>query len=198
MREITKKRTEIILKALQDKHDLEYCTAYGERRYNDPEVGILFANWNHISRPLQDYLEEAGYSLEWSDEWYIDYDNDKAWRTSPDSYGWVCAVKFCDGYVITPDDDMSEWIAECALTDSDQPMSALPDWITPDDIIAQGFELFAGHLESGLHPGKTDDPRAITKKAVDSGASQVVFRIAEASQFYIVFECYIRQQLGRD
>jgi hypothetical protein len=188
---ITDKRTAIIIKHLQDNNYMESCTAYGERGYNDPEAGILFADWNPISREVQDYLEDAGYSLEWSDEWYIDYDNDKAWRTSPNSYDWVCAVRYCDGYVLTPDDDISAWIDECAIYGEHYIMSAVPDWITPEDIITQGYELFADHLENGFHAGQTDNPQEFTKKAIAAGAESVIFRIAEHSQFYVVFECYV-------
>jgi hypothetical protein len=188
---ITKKRTSIILDYLRDNHYMEGCTAYGERGYSNPELGILFADWNPISRTVQDYLEEAGYALEWSDEWYVDHENDKAWRTSGNSYHWVCSVRFCDGYVLTPDDDISAWIDECAVDSPNDVISTLPDWITPDDILEQGYELFADNLENGFHPGQTDNPQDVTKKALASGAQSVLFRISEHSQFYVVFECYV-------
>ena len=70
---ITEKRTAIILQILQDKQDLQFCGHYGEPGYNDPEQSILFANWNNVSKTIADYLEAAGFSLECSDEWIIDW-----------------------------------------------------------------------------------------------------------------------------
>ena len=128
---ITQKRTDKILHALQDKHYLEYCSHYGEPGYQDPEKSILFANWNPISKPICAYLEEAGYELEWSDEWYIDYNNDKAWRTSPDSYGWVRQIVYTDdGEVLTPDDGAAAVIESLAMSDHAHPCHAVPNWVT--------------------------------------------------------------------
>lgn len=191
---ITEKRTQTILNGLQDKHCLESCSKYGELGYTNPEKGILFANWNDISKPLQDYLEESGFELEWSDEWYIDYDNDKAWRTSPDSYGWICALGYGDGYVLTPDDDISEWLELCEITDHNQPIRALPDFITQDNLSEQGYVQHNGRFESGFHHGQNDDPSVISKDLFDSidDIESVVFRISNAGQFDIHFEAFYK------
>lgn len=190
---ITQRRTDIILQALQEKHNMEYCNHYGERGYTNPAASILFANWNNISKRTADYLESAGFELEWSDEWSIDYDNDKAYRTSGNSYDWVCAVTYTDnGDMLTPDDSISDWIDELQMTDSGHRPRALPDWITAADVEAEGYSAINGDYESGFHPGQTDDPKAIAKSAFDRGAVSVVFRIKEASQFYIVFQGYAK------
>lgn len=73
---------------LQDKHDADWAASYGEPGYQDTERGIILVNWNNISKGLADWLEKCGYSLEWSDEWTVDRNTDKAYRTSPDSYSW--------------------------------------------------------------------------------------------------------------
>ena len=188
---ITEKRTSIILEALQNKHDAQWCQHYGERGCQDPESGIVFANRNNISKRIGNYLSEAGYECEWSDEWYIDHNHGKAWRTSPDSYSWVCALVLTDdGEYLTPDDGASEVIEALAMTDYAQPARAVPDWVTVTDIEAEGYTAINGDYETGFHPGQTDDPVKIARKAFDAGAESVVFRIKEASQFYTVFQGY--------
>src|SRR5690606_23962444 len=103
------KRTEIILSALQsDKFgNFKFADEYGEPGYT-ADKGIIFGDWNEVPQRIHDYLEEAGYELEWSDEWYVHYDSSpvKAWRTQPDSYHWQCQIRFTDSGVLTPDDDV--------------------------------------------------------------------------------------------
>ena len=188
---VTQKRTNIILQALQEKHDVEYCGHYGEPGYQDPAAGIVFANWNNISKRVYSYLELAGFECEWSDAWTIDYNNDKAYRTSPDCYQWVSQIAYTDdGEILTPDDSIADWIGEMSMTDQAQRPRALPDWITAADIEAEGYQAINGDYESGFHPGQTDKPDVIAKSAFDRGAVSVVFRIKETSQFYIVFQGY--------
>lgn len=74
-------RVQIVLEYLFDQHDAELVGEYGEPRYTDPENGILFADWNNVPKWQQDLMEEAGYELEWSDEWVSH--NNKAYRCSP-------------------------------------------------------------------------------------------------------------------
>lgn len=84
-------KTDKVQKALDwlaDTHYAEWCTRYGEPGYHNPENGIILANWNDVPKGLADWLEKCGYSLEWSDEWMIDYAHDKAYRTSADGYHW--------------------------------------------------------------------------------------------------------------
>jgi hypothetical protein len=191
---ITDKRTKTILFHLLEKHSLEQCLTYGERGYTQPEKCILFANWNPISRRILDYLEEAGFKLEWSDEWYIDYENDKAWRTSPDSYGWVCQIvlpaESCE--YLTPDDGAEAVIDALAMTDKAHPTQAVPDWVTEADIEALGYTPINGVYEHGFHPGQTDDPREIAEKAFAAGAEAVVFRIKHVGQFDVHFQGFQR------
>ena len=80
---ISEKRTETILSVLTEKHCMESCSEYGEEGYTQPEESVLFANWNDVKQVTQDYLEAAGFSLEYNDEWIVSYDHDKAYRTQP-------------------------------------------------------------------------------------------------------------------
>ena len=116
---ITEKRTETIINYLFDderNEHVEFCSEYGEPSYTDPEKGILFANWNNISDFAQEYLEAAGYELEWSDEWIIDYDSNKAYRTNPTHYGWEPSFILIHGDVVGFDEDnMDEIIDELLI-----------------------------------------------------------------------------------
>lgn len=79
--------TQRLLKRYTD--DLTYASWYGEPGYTDPKNLILFTNWNSVPLYLQHGLERRGYAIEWYDEWIIDYDTDKAYRTSPDCMSWT-------------------------------------------------------------------------------------------------------------
>lgn len=180
------------LRYLSEVHCAAFANTYGEPGYSDPVRGIIAANWNNTPSGLGDWLEKCGYSLEWSDEW--EFIDGKAWRTNPDSYGWECQIMLTeDGEWLTPDDSVSAWVDECAISDKAQPIRCLPSRITADELTECGFALFAGDLESGLHHGQTDNPAAIAKRAFDDGASRVVFRKTENSQFYCRFECWVER-----
>lgn len=185
------KTIEEALRWLQDEHNAEFATHYGEPGYQDPEKGILLANWNNVPSNMQKWLENAGYSLEWSDEWTIDYNNDKAYRTSPDSYGWECQFIMGDGEYIFPDDGAAAFIEELSHDRPSARWGCLPSWITEADLYEAGYTLHKDELESGWHPGQTDDPESWAKQCFDDGAERVVFRRTENSQFYVVFECWV-------
>jgi len=151
-------------------------------------------NWNEVSDEIYEYLEEAGYSLESNDEWYVDHDNDKAWRTSGDCYSWVMAIKFCDGYVLTPDDDISDWLEECESTDYNQPHASLPEWIEAEDIESNGYtKVDCDDYESGFY-GTSDNPTKIYQKLEETvdGLESVVFQITSAEQFRVNFTAYYK------
>lgn len=174
---------------LAEKHCADFAQTYGEPGYSDPERGIIKANWNNIPSGLADWLERCGYSLEWSDEW--EFIDNKAWRSSPDSYSWESQIMLTDdGEWLTPDDDVSAWVDECAMTDKGQPAKCLPSRISAAELTECGFKLFAGELEHGFHPGQTDNPAELARQAFGQGAQRVVLRKVENSQFYCRFECW--------
>lgn len=192
----------IILEWLQEAHSAEWCNEYGERGYSQPEKGVILANWNNIPKAFQAYLEERGYELEWSDEWTIDFNHNKAYRTSPDGYSWEPSVIYTEGGdMLTPDDDPSEIIDEVAMTDWNQPVGCLPGWITAADLEAEGYQRHPDpsepDFEAGLFPGQTDDSAAIAK-AIWNGpgrcVERIVFRKTEQSQFYCKFECWVLRE----
>lgn len=180
-----------VLRGLVENHDAEYASHYGEPGYTDPEKGIVFANWNYIGRDVQDFLEAQGYSLEWNDEWVIDYNSNKAYRCSPDSYSWECQFIMGDGDYIFPDDGADAFIEQLGVTDRGQPIGCLPSWITAEDLERAGYSLYRDGLESGHHHGQTDDPAKHAAQCLDDGAERVIFRKKANSQFYVVFECWV-------
>lgn len=203
---ITEKRTNLLFNLLvrpaDANGDVEYCGKYGEPGYTDPVGGILFANWNNVWAKgtkhdiAVKYLEQAGFEFEWSDEWFIDYDNDKAYRTSPDSYGWEQQIRFTEcGDVLTPDDPVEAWIDEMCITFGHFVNNCLPSRITQEEIEAEGYERFEhpdSHYENGWYDGQSDKPEEIAKKAFAAGAEKVVFRLDRVGQFDIHYECYVK------
>ena len=190
---ITEKRTKLILDYLTEKHYLESCGQYGEDGYNDPETGILFCDWNDIAQITQDYLEEAGFDLEWSDQWYVDYDKDKAWRTNPDCYSWQCQLHYTEGEIITPDDEPIVWFEALKVTDPAQPISAAPSSIDLEslDELTEVNEEYEKGFES-----MDDDPQKIAAHFLGlEGVESVVFQLTESSQFYIKFRVFIEGDL---
>jgi len=163
---ITTTRTNSILNGLQSKHGAEWCGSYGEPGYTDPEKGIIFCNWNGVDSLTQTYLKEAGFELEWSDEWMVDYNHDKAYRTQPDSYSWVSRIHCTiHGEIITPDDDIDEWIADIEYTDKLGEASTLPNWISEADLTSLGWTKYNEEdYQNGFHHGQTDDPSEIGER----------------------------------
>jgi hypothetical protein len=179
--------------AEKNRKDIEYVGHYGEPGYSDPEKGIIFTNWNDVPKKLIERIENAGYACEWSDEWYCDYDHDKAWRTVGDSWGWTCSLMFGDGYVLTPDDDIQEWIDACEITNHYNTVTAaMPTCFSQDDIEAQGWKLFPETYENGFHPGMDDNPKKIAKKLLGD-YDAVLFQIQDAGQFHLSFKVYTRK-----
>lgn len=139
--------------------------------------------------------EAAGVQFEWSDEWIIDYDNDKAYRTSPDSYSWKQSYRHHGGDIITPDDDIETWIEYCLDADDGGSARCLPRHIyNGADLEAAGFVKWNGQYESGWHQGMDADPNAITAQIkAQHPDDDIVFMLDEASQFYITFSAYHRE-----
>lgn len=193
-------RMAIIKEWLVTQHYLEWCSEYGEPGYSQPETGVMLANWNPIPRTIMDYLEAQGFELEWSDEWTINYNSSKAYRTSPSSYDWESSVVYYDGEpLFRDDDDPADIIEAIAMTDWNQEAGCVPSWITPSDLEEVGYvKVNHEDFESGWFPGQTDDPAKIAK-AIWNGPKRVerlVFRKVENSQFYCKFECWALYEEG--
>lgn len=137
-------------------------------------------------------LEDSGVEFEWHDEWAIDYQNDKCYRTTGDSYSWQPSAIHDDyGELLTPDDDIEVWIDWA----KNEPTRCLLSRVhSPSDLEAVGFEQFNGQYESGWY-GVEDNPTEITKKiqaAIDHDDLEIVFMISGNEQFRMTFNAYIR------
>ncbi len=68
--------------------NLGYAPGYAEPGYTDPARGILLANWNYFPSRIDRTLEDAGYKVEWRDEWDACAECGKLVRTTADCYSW--------------------------------------------------------------------------------------------------------------
>ena len=170
-----------------------YCSRYGEEGYDDPEKSIIFADWNHVSKRVYSWLESHGYALEWSDEWIIPYQTDKAYRSSPDGYD------FKPSYFITVDGDV---IGKDEIESGDE-IDTYIEYLKDDanrcdtfdvDWTKHGFtKLNDDSYESGLHPGQNDSPAKILRAAQSSKPDHdFIFSLDETSQFYSTFSIWSR------
>lgn len=83
--------------ARSEVDNMGYAPAYAEPGYTQPARGVLLANWNRLPRGLDRILERAGYAVEWSDEWAICADCNRAIRTEPDCWVWQPAYQIVEG-----------------------------------------------------------------------------------------------------
>lgn len=187
---------------------LEFAGSYGEPGYSSalsPERLIVLGNhWckcdrqdmhtidKHYPHAFQ-ALEDSGVEFEWYDEWTIDYENDKAYRSSPDSYSWQPSFVYSDdGGIITPDDDIDVWI-DWALNNVS---NVIPSVIySGSDLEDAGFEKFNAYpFQNGFHEGMDETPeKAVEKLYAEQGNDvEFVFSFQENSQFYIGFDLYYR------
>jgi hypothetical protein len=194
---VEEEKTEKLLSDLMEE-GADYCGKYGEKGYSDPKSGIIFHNWNNVGQKIQDYLELAGYELEWSDEWAIDYENDKAYRTSGNSYHWESQIRYDDsGNMYTPDSDVSDWLDLCQVVEGDTVNNCLPSFISDELLEKEGYIKYnTDSFENGWHVGQTDEPSVIAKKLFEEigDCESLVFKLDENSQFYSKFIVYYKLQ----
>lgn len=188
--------------ALAERECWQVASEYGEPGYGDgmpiigyfwvkDEQGKLRSFFDKYPRILRQ-LEEQGYELEWYDEWNVD-DNGKAWRCQPDSYTWMPSTVWWEDELLTPDDDLSLWLAWAVNT----PNVCINDRQVHN--IEQKLEGAGwtrqpqtGEYANGWHPGQTDDPKKIDADLRAQGATDVVFVLTGVGQFDLHFVAYYR------
>jgi hypothetical protein len=139
-------------------------------------------------------LEEAGWETAFYDEWIVI--DGKAYRTQPDSYSWQATAVYDEDYgdYLTPDDDIETWVEYMV----NNPRKCLRSGLfTDDELAGQGFRILESGLESGWHPGQTDDPEAITRTIREEHGDDVdvLFMLEGVGQFDIRFCVLIRDAL---
>lgn len=183
--------TNNILQALGDKYSIEYIGTYGEPGYSTSKQAILFANWNNIPKRLQKRLARD-FELEWSDEWYIDYNTDQCYRTSPDSYCWTPSVIFQDGEALTVDQarDNSEPYLESLI--NDPTTCDIFGILKKSNCSDLGYRLLQDDLEYGFYPQSTDDPNQVLSDLLKQNPNgEYIFGNIQQEQFrtnFAVFE----------
>lgn len=188
---------ENIIELLDNRFEVGICSEYGEEGYELPEgkKAILFGDWNDLDKypNIMEYLEE-NYELEWYDEWYVCYNTGKAYRTQPNGYSWESQIMYSENICryLTPDDDISDWIDEVKITDSNEIIKALPSFICEDEIEKEGFKLIEENFENG-HYGKVDNPKDIAEKLFEEGFTEIVFQLDYVSQFSTGFIAYAKK-----
>lgn len=146
-------------------------------------------------RRFERRLEGLGYSLEWSDEWYVDSDNSpsKAYRAAPDHHGWESRIRMCDGYVLTPDNDADEWI-EDALNEERRP---LPGWFDDSELKRHGFAVVpVADQQVGFHTGQNDTPDKFMPALVKKGFD-VILQVTDRQQFAVHYRVWTRKEAER-
>lgn len=135
-------------------------------------------------------MGSQGVEFHWYDEWYVDHNTGKAWRTAPDSYGWQPSIVFGDGDYITPDDDPETWI-EWA---TDEPTSRCIPRVVGIKLADHGFQSWGDRFENGWHPGQNADPAEIVKEMREElGADiDIAFSLDTVGQFDIGFSAWYR------
>jgi hypothetical protein len=171
---------------LNQIENITYSRDYAEKGYTiKTEKGILFGNWNYFSRKACDLLEQAGYELEWEDEWDTCADCGRAIRTSADSYGWTASYVILNDCELVCLDclDFGDYLESI----EDNPDKACTPDINPNQY---GYTLIDNSFESGLHPGQNDNPKSILENMQSKGYKHLVFRVSRVGQFDVNFEIY--------
>lgn len=197
----------IIARLIKDGHITDNAAEYGEPGYRlDHPDGttpmILFGNWwcrcggelhdiqSHHPR-VWEQLNRQGVDIDWSDQWAVDYDTGKAYRTEPDSYQWQpTAIYDDDGELLTPDSDITEWVAWA--TDEDPAKRCLFAYHV-DMLEAAGWELYEDDFAAGWY-GRSDDPADILARArAEHPDDEFVFVATSTGQFETRFALYHRE-----
>ena len=145
-------------------------------------------------RAIERAAESEGIDLVHYDEYTVDDDGVKAWRTEPDSYFWTPSCVWDDhGNFMTPDDDIEMWI-DWAKNDPARCLTS--SMVKLDDLLELGFTFHPDKddvNESGLHQGMDADPRKTYKELREQFPnSDFIFWLKEASQFYSTWQVLIR------
>jgi hypothetical protein len=140
-------------------------------------------------------LASQGVETAFYDEWWIDPNTSKAYRTQADSYSWQSSIQWNEdiGDYMTPDDDFQTWL-DWVLNDPER-RALMRDWLGPlkDAGFVQWEPDDPHRYENGWHPHQTDDPKTVTAtiRRTDPDCD-IVYVIDETSQFYIGFSAWTR------
>jgi len=185
--------------AKQELDYIEFCQSYGEKGYDNPKRGILFANWNKFPRFIDELLERAGYAVEWSDEWIISSETGKAYRTSPNGYDWKPYYVLTDdadvvgGDEIESGDQLDWYVNEYLINDTSRAN------VFDIDLASLGFTRFDDTFETGWYPGQNDKPAQVFARIRRLHPnSDIVFSIDSVGQFDAHWSAWFREAQDND
>lgn len=142
-------------------------------------------------RKLWELMEEAGVETDFYDEWWIDSETSKAWRTQADSYSWESSLLYSEeaGEYLTPDHDLEMWLEEVV----NNPRMCLNSSMWSDrELMDHGFEERQCDFESGWY-GVEDNPGKIMEAIQKNEPGvDVLFKLSGVEQFRVNFCVYVR------
>jgi hypothetical protein len=155
------------------------------------EKGILSGDWNNVSRPVQNLLERAGYTLDWCDAVCSCGGCGKAIQTQPSHYGWK------PEYVVSDGDILCESCVEEDPEDMLEELRGNPNKaLTLDsiDLNDHGYVRVERDFEHGWHPGQDDSPKAIAKTLRERGIEDFIFSLDDVGQFDARFSVWVKRE----
>jgi hypothetical protein len=200
---------------------VDYAFAYGEPGYDDPAGEtplIVFSTYwcrcrdyedeRHPDSPLHpidvhypaefELLEEQGVKLEWYDEWIIDHETSKAYRTEADGAFWMPSYVLWECDLLTPDNSIETWLDW--ITENPpyyNEVKAIPERALPvrfDTVV--GWEQWPDDTTDFRNDwyGNNDDPAKIQEaiRREHGEETYVVFIIRESHMFGVRFEAYYK------
>jgi len=173
---------------IEDGEIYDIAEDYGEPGYSkeSSEYPILFADWNNYPSSVVSMLEDVGYSIEWSDEWFVYYEESLAYRTSPDSYGWEPSYFMGNAELLPIEFHEEEYVEEYTNTIDKAIRSSI-------DLSKYGFR----DIEEVCHEhgwyGRVETPKEVLEDArMLSDFDDYIFQICSVGQFAVNFKLLVR------
>ena len=142
-----------------------------------------------------DILEQA-FKLCFSDEYNSCSGCGKLIKTTPSYYGDLPNYLYTDCELLCSDCYSDNDLIELKLNNAD---TALNPRQLKNSLESHGFILYRDNLESGYHPGQTDNPQDISKEIERSyPTADWLFCIDGAGQFDIRFSAWYRESNNDD
>jgi len=167
---------------------------YGEPGYELQECknSILFGNWNEIDNLLFDVISFF-YELEWYDEWVTDYNECKAYRSSPNGWGWQPSYFIYDSEILPIKGN-----EELYIEDKINNCHSIVDYDI--DLSKLGFTELEEDKCSGWYSHCTDPCRFVEDNLTEEALKRIdfVFKTESKGQFSINWSFWIKPKDEND
>ena len=157
--------------------------------YSDGKTRLHYIEFHY--RRFFELLAEEGCETDFYDEWYIDSETSKAWRTQANSYSWESSLLYSEegGEYLTPDDSLETWLE--AVVNNDRMCLNSSMW-SDLELMDYGFEERQCDYESGWY-GVEDNPGKIMEAIQKNEPGvDVLFKLSGVEQFRVNFCVYVR------